>query len=76
MRYGARAIMVRSVQQLVRRPLMWFAIFFLPLFLMVFLTSMFEKGLPTRIPAAIVDKDGSALSREITQTLGGCRWST
>lgn len=71
MRYGARAIMVRSVQQLVRRPLMWFAIFFLPLFLMVFLTSMFEKGLPTRIPAAIVDKDGSALSREITQTLGG-----
>lgn len=63
--------MLRSVVQLVRRPLMWVAMLLLPLFLMFFLTSMFDKGLPTRIPSSIIDKDGTSLSREITQTLGG-----
>lgn len=63
--------MVRSTVQLVRRPLMWVAMLALPLFLILFITSMFEKGLPTRIPAAIVDRDGTSLSREVTQTLGG-----
>lgn len=70
-RTGTWAIMVRSMVQIVRRPLMWIAMLGLPLFLFLFITSMFEKGLPTRIPAAIVDRDGSSLSREITQTLGG-----
>lgn len=68
---GFGAIFMRSVLRIVRRPLMWFAIFVLPLFLFLFITSMLDKGLPTRIPAAIVDRDGTALSREITQTLGG-----
>ncbi|MBD5205324.1 MAG: ABC transporter permease [Bacteroidales bacterium] len=68
---GIRAIMVRSVLQIVRRPLMWVGMIGLPLFLFLFITSMFEEGLPTRIPAAIVDRDGTSLSREITQTLGG-----
>ncbi len=68
---GARAIMVRSLVQIVRRPLLWIAMIGLPLFMFLFVTSMFEKGLPTRIPAAIVDRDGTSLSRQITQTLGG-----
>ena len=68
---GGRAILVRSAVQMVRRPLMWLGMIGLPLFMMLFIGSMFEKGLPTRIPAAIVDRDGSRLSREITQTLGG-----
>lgn len=36
----------------------------------LFVTSMFDKGLPTRVPAAIIDRDGTSLSREITQNLG------
>lgn len=68
---GTWAIMVRSIVQIVRRPLMWVGMFGLPLFLMLFVTTMFEEGLPTRVPAAIVDRDGTSLSREITQTLGG-----
>ncbi len=68
---GAGAIMVRSLVQIVRRPLLWIAMIGLPLFMFLFVTSMFEKGLPTRIPAAIVDRDGTSLSRQITQTLGG-----
>lgn len=68
---GAWAIMVRSVVQIVRRPLMWVAMIGLPLFLFLFITSMLSEGLPTRIPAAIVDRDGTSLSRQVTQTLGG-----
>ncbi len=66
-----KGIMTRSIIQIVRRPLMWIALFGLPLFMFLFVGSILEKGLPTRIPAAIVDKDGTGLSRSITQTLGG-----
>ncbi len=71
MKTGAWAIIVRSMVQIVRRPVMWVAMIGLPLFLFLFVTSLLDEGLPTRIPAAIVDRDGTALSREITQTLGG-----
>lgn len=63
--------MLRSVIQMVRRPVMWCAMFLLPLSMFLFFPSMMDNGLPTQIPAAIVDKDGTQLSREITQTLGG-----
>ncbi len=68
---GVRAIMIRSVIQIVRRPLMWIGFFGIPLFMFLFITSMMQDGLPTRIPAALVDRDGTQLSRQITQTLGG-----
>lgn len=68
---GFRAIMLRSLVQIVRRPVYWTGFFIFPLFLFLFLTTMLEKGLPTRVPAAIVDRDGTSLSREITQNLGG-----
>lgn len=41
----------------------------LPLFLMLFLVSILSPGLPERVPAAIVDMDHSAISRQTTQTL-------
>lgn len=63
-------IFKRSVVQLTSRPIYWVAMFVLPLFLILLLTNMMESGLPDKVPAAIVDKDGTAVSREITQTLG------
>ncbi len=68
---GFRAIFLRSVLQLVRRPIYWIGMLMLPLFCMLFLTSEMESGLPEKAPAAIVDKDRSALSRQMTQTLAG-----
>lgn len=68
---GIWAIALRSTIQIVRRPVYWVGFFFLPLFMFLFLTSMFDQGLPTRVPAAMVDKDGSQLSRELTQQLAG-----
>lgn len=63
--------MLRSMIQIVRRPIYWAGFLLLPLFMFLFLTSMLEHGLPTRVPAAIVDRDGTSLSREITQNLSG-----
>ncbi len=68
---GFKAIFVRSVLQIVRRPIYWVAFFILPLFCFLFLANLMEEGLPIKVPAAMVDKDGSAISREVTQTLGG-----
>lgn len=68
---GVRAIMMRSLLQIVRRPLYWVGFFLLPLFIFLFLASLMEEGLPERVPAAIVDRDDSQLSRSITQNLAG-----
>lgn len=68
---GFKAIFVRSVLQIVRRPIYWVAFFILPLFCFLFLSNLMEEGLPSRVPAAMVDKDGSSISRQVTQSLGG-----
>lgn len=71
MRTGFLAIAMRSLRQLARRPLYWYAMFVLPLLLGYFLTSEMESGLPENTPTAIVDKDHTHLSRQVTQTLDG-----
>lgn len=63
--------MRRSVLQTVRRPIYWCGFLMIPLFMFLFIGSMLDKGLPTRVPAAMVDRDGTQLSRQITQNLGG-----
>lgn len=70
-RKGAGAIMLRSLLQIARRPIYWVGIFMLPLFFMFCLCDMMEAGLPDKVPAAIVDKDGSSLSRQISNNLAG-----
>lgn len=66
---GLMAIMRRTLVQIVRRPLLWVAMIGLPVFIFLFITSMMGEGLPTRIPAAVVDHDGTSVSREVTQSL-------
>ena len=66
-----KQIFIRSVLQIVRRPIYWVAFFVLPFFCFMLLTSLMEEGLPSKVPAAMIDKDGSALSRKVTQNLGG-----
>lgn len=66
-----KAIFIRSVLQIVRRPIYWVAFFILPLFCFMLLTSLMQEGLPSQVPAAMIDKDGSSLSRKVTQNLGG-----
>lgn len=68
---GFRAIAIRSLAETARRPIYWVGIFVMPLIFFLFLTSLMGAGLPTKVPAGIVDKDGTHLSRQVTQTLGG-----
>ncbi len=68
---GFKAILLRSVLQIVRRPVYWIGIFLLPLFCTLLLTNEMENGLPVKVPAAIIDHDGTSLSRQVTQSLGG-----
>lgn len=70
-RDGVRAIMLRSVLEIVRRPLYWIGFFVLPLFCFLFLANEMENGLPMRTPAAIVDLDRTSLSRTVEQNLNG-----
>ncbi len=65
------ALLRREILQIVRRPIYWFGFFFMPVFFILFFTSLMSSGLPEKVPAAIVDRDGTSLSREITQNLGG-----
>lgn len=71
MKKGFIAICRRSVLQIVRRPIYWAAFFILPLFCFMFLSSLMENGLPMKVPAAMIDKDGSSMSRAMTQNLAG-----
>lgn len=64
-------IFMYSLKQLVSRPLYWYAMFILPLFIGWFLTSMMDNGLPEDTPTAIIDKDHTHMSRQVTQTLDG-----
>ena len=61
--------MRRSLAQTAGKPIYWVGIFILPLFVFLLLTSLMEQGLPDKVPAGIVDRDGSAMSRQVTQTL-------
>ncbi len=61
----------RSVLQLARRPIYWVGIFLLPLFCFLLLADLMSDGLPVKAPAAIIDNDGSPLSRQVSQQLAG-----
>lgn len=52
-----------------RRPLFLFCLLVAPLLCVVFLVTLMKDGLPTELPAGIVDEDNTHISRIITRTL-------
>lgn len=52
-----------------RRPLFLFCMVVAPILCAVFFVTLMDKGLPTRLPAGIVDEDNTAISRTITRTI-------
>ena len=66
---GVAAIARRSLRQIVRRPIYWFGILGFPLFMMLFMTTILAEGLPVKVPAGVIDHDGTAMSRELSQKL-------
>ena len=68
---GVGLIIRDSLVRIATKPIYWVGIFVLPLFTFLLITSLMEEGLPMKVPAGIIDHDGTKLSRQITQSLNG-----
>ncbi len=63
------AISRRELQIYSKRPLFLFCLLVAPLICVVFLVTLMGNGLPTKLPAGIVDEDNTKISRTITRTI-------
>ena len=59
----------REVVAYSRRPLFLFCMVVAPVLCTMFFTTLMRSGLPTGLPAGIVDEDNTAISRTITRTI-------
>lgn len=59
----------REVQRLVARPIYLFCMLGAPVISIIFFVSLMREGLPTDLPIAVVDMDGSATSRDLVRQL-------
>ena len=64
---GFRRIWRRELRQIAARPALAFMLVPLPLILFLTLAVVFAPGLPRDLPVAVVDLDGSSLSRQMVR---------
>lgn len=68
---GFGTIVWQTCAEIARRPVCWIGFFVLPLLLTFMFTNLMDTGLPTRVPAAIVDLDRTPASRQLVRSLNG-----
>lgn len=59
----------REFQFFAHRPLMLTLLFLAPIGLLVFFLTLMGSGLPTNLPAGLVDEDNTSVTRTLTRTL-------
>ena len=64
-----KAIFRRELGIFSRRPMFLFCMIVLPVFCVVFFTSLLGGGLPTELPTGLVDEDDTQTTRTIARTL-------
>lgn len=64
-----KAISRRELKEYSRRPLFLFCMVVAPVLCAVFFVTLMDKGLPTGLPAGIVDEDNTTISRTIIRTI-------
>ncbi len=64
-----KAISLREIRIYSQRPLFLFCLLIAPVICAVFFVTLMDKGLPTSLPAGIVDEDNTAISRTIVRTI-------
>ncbi len=69
LRPGFALVFRRELRWLWRRPVLLFFTTALPFFLMSLLTVVFIAGLPTQLPVAVLDRDGTDLSRAVIRAV-------
>lgn len=61
----------RELRMYSRRPVFLFCMVIAPLACIFFFTTLMHRGLPTRLPAAIVDEDNTHVTRIVVRLLNG-----
>lgn len=61
----------REIKTLSTRPVFLYCMIIAPLLCIFFFTTLMMKGLPTRLPAAIVDEDNTHVTRIVVRLLNG-----
>lgn len=64
-----KAIFIYELKAYSRRPLLMFCMIVAPVLCVIFFTTLMGKGLPTKLPAGIVDEDNTTTSRTIVRTI-------
>lgn len=64
---GFRRILGRELRQIAARPALAFMLAPMPLLIFLALAAIFAPGLPRDLPVAVVDLDGSTLSRQVVR---------
>ena len=60
----------RELNTFSQRPIFFFVMFVAPLGFLGFFTTLMDAGLPTKLPAALVDEDNTHVTRQLTRILG------
>lgn len=60
----------REIRFFTTRPLLLFCIVIAPILCIIYFTSMMQEGLPTKLPAGIVDEDNTHITRIVARILG------
>lgn len=68
---GFRHILGRELRQIAARPALAFMLVPMPLIIFLALAAVFAPGLPRDLPVAVVDLDGSTLSRQVVRMVDG-----
>lgn len=68
---GLRRIIGRELRQIGARPALAFMLVPMPLLILLALAAVFAPGLPRNLPVAVVDLDGSTLSRQVVRMVDG-----
>lgn len=64
------AITYRELRVFSKRPIFLMIMFVAPLGFLWMFTSLMQSGLPTKLPAALVDEDDTHVTRQLTRILG------
>lgn len=64
-----KEISIRELKGYSKRPLFLFCMVIAPVVCSIFFVTLMDKGLPTTLPAGIVDEDNTNISRTIVRTI-------
>lgn len=66
---GFHNVVVRELRRLTSRPIYLVGMVIVPVVMALFFVGLLAPGLPLKVPAGVVDLDGSRMSRKLTRSL-------